>query len=174
MFEGINAAVPHQCFHILVNLIIPVRHCDMETIVGRRFFGFAPPRLPRVMKRLSMLGDDEIDNTCCASGEPGGCACIEIVTGRRAHKGHFHMRMGIYPPWHDKQPICINDGTAGRRFHIRLNSRDFPAIVTQDVCSETPLRRNNCSTLDQEHDIPSIQEKWLALCRCLTETVWLI
>ena len=141
--------LPHQRVHLVLDLIGQLRDDHVKAVIdGRAPFGLAHPRLPRVVQRLPLVLNGEIDHRRGAAERRRNRARFEIVGGGRAAERHVEMRVAVDATGKHELARRI-DHAVGRDVERDADGRD--ALVLDEHVADVLVRGgHDCSAFDQD------------------------
>ncbi len=145
-------ALADQRVHLAFHLIVHVRHDHVEAIVDDGLaFGLLRPRFPRVMQRLTLVLDREIDDGRGPAERRGGRARLEIVGGRRAAERHVEMRVHVDAAGQDVLAVRVDRLVRG---HVERcpDQRDL-LVFDEDVALVLIDRGDDGAVLDESSHV---------------------
>ena len=113
VLEGVDAVGFDDDLHLVEHLLSPRRHRHVETVVGGRLLGFAPPVPIGREHRLPRIGNPEIYDHGGAARQCCLGAPFEIIRRDAAHERQLEMGVRIDAARHHKAPAGVDRLRAG-------------------------------------------------------------
>ena len=143
-----DALLDHRV-HLDLDLVRELGDDHVEAVVDRGLaFGLLHPRFPRVVQRLALVLDREVDDRRRAAEGGGDGAGLEVVGRGGAAERHVHVGVHVDAAGQDELALGVDDAV-GRHRQRRADGRDLFA-VDEHVADVLISRGDDRAVLNQD------------------------